>query len=31
VHAPSSAGQVRVERLESTYWAPRFLEARRLR
>jgi cell wall-associated NlpC family hydrolase len=30
VHAPSSAGQVRVERLGSSYWAPRFLEARRL-
>jgi cell wall-associated NlpC family hydrolase len=30
VHAPSSAGQVRVERLGSTYWAPRFLEARRV-
>jgi cell wall-associated NlpC family hydrolase len=30
VHAPSSAGEVRVERLRSTYWAPRFLEARRL-
>ena len=30
VHAPSSAGQVRVERLGSTYWAPRFVGARRL-
>jgi cell wall-associated NlpC family hydrolase len=30
VHAPSGAGQVRVERLASTYWAPRFLEARRI-
>jgi cell wall-associated NlpC family hydrolase len=30
VHAPSGAGQVRVERLGSTYWAPRFLEARRV-
>jgi cell wall-associated NlpC family hydrolase len=30
VHAPSSAGQVRVERLGSSYWAPRFVEARRL-
>ncbi len=30
VHAPSSAGQVRVERLGSTYGAPRFVEARRL-
>jgi peptidoglycan DL-endopeptidase CwlO len=31
VHAPSGAGQVRVERLGSSYWAPRFVEARRLR
>lgn len=31
VHAPSSSGEVRVERLASTYWAPRFLEARRVR
>jgi cell wall-associated NlpC family hydrolase len=31
VHAPSSAGQVRVEQLGSTYWAPRFIEARRIR
>ena len=30
VHAPSTAGQVRVERLGSTYWAPRFLGARRV-
>jgi cell wall-associated NlpC family hydrolase len=30
VHAPSSAGQVRVERLGSSYWAPRFLQARRI-
>jgi cell wall-associated NlpC family hydrolase len=30
VHAPSTAGQVRVERLVSSYWAPRFLEARRV-
>jgi peptidoglycan DL-endopeptidase CwlO len=30
VHAPSTAGQVRVERLGSTYWSPRFLEARRV-
>jgi cell wall-associated NlpC family hydrolase len=30
VHAPSSTGVVRVERLSSTYWAPRFLAARRL-
>lgn len=31
VHAPSSAGQVRVERLGSSYWAPRFVGARRVR
>jgi cell wall-associated NlpC family hydrolase len=30
VHAPSSAGVVRVEHLGSTYWSPRFLGARRL-
>lgn len=30
VHAPSTAGQVRVERLGSSYWAPRFLGARRM-
>ncbi len=30
VHAPSSAGEVRVERLGSTYWAPRFVGARRM-
>jgi len=30
VHAPSSVGQVRVERLGSSYWAPRLVEARRL-
>jgi cell wall-associated NlpC family hydrolase len=30
VHAPSSTGVVRVEHLTSTYWAPRFLAARRL-
>jgi cell wall-associated NlpC family hydrolase len=30
VHAPSTAGQVRVERLGSSYWSPRFLEARRV-
>ena len=30
VHAPSSTGEVRVERLASTYWAPRFLGARRV-
>lgn len=30
VHAPSSQGLVRVERLSSSYWAPRFIGARRL-
>jgi cell wall-associated NlpC family hydrolase len=30
VHAPSSTGVVRVEHLSSTYWAPRFLAAKRL-
>ena len=29
VHAPSSRGEVRVERLGSNYWAPRFAGARR--
>lgn len=29
VHAPSSRGEVRVERLGSTYWAPRFAGAKR--
>lgn len=29
VHAPSSRGEVRVERLTSTYWQPRFAGARR--
>jgi len=30
VHAPSSRGVVRVERFTATYWAARFLGARRL-
>ena len=30
VHAPSSTGVVRVERLRSSYWSPRFLGARRV-
>ena len=30
VHAPSSTGVVRVERLASSYWAPRFVGARRV-
>jgi peptidoglycan endopeptidase LytE len=30
VHAPSTSGEVRVERLGTTYWTRRFLGARRL-
>ena len=30
VHAPSSTGVVRVERLSSKYWAERFLAAKRV-
>ena len=30
VHAPSSTGVVRVERASSTYWAQRFIAARRV-
>jgi peptidoglycan DL-endopeptidase CwlO len=30
VHAPSGPGQVRVERLSATYWASRFVGARRV-
>jgi cell wall-associated NlpC family hydrolase len=30
VHAPSSTGVVRVERLSATYWSARFLGARRI-
>jgi cell wall-associated NlpC family hydrolase len=30
VHAPSSTGQVRVERLSAPYWATRFVGARRI-
>jgi cell wall-associated NlpC family hydrolase len=30
VHAPSGAGQVRVERLSAAYWASRFVGARRV-
>ena len=30
VHAPSSAGEVRVERLGASYWAGRFVGARRI-
>lgn len=30
VHAPSSTGVVRVERLRSSYWSQRFIGARRL-
>ena len=31
VHAPSARGEVRVERLGSSYWRPRFAGARRVR
>jgi cell wall-associated NlpC family hydrolase len=31
VHAPSTRGIVRVERLSSSYWGPRFVGARRVR
>lgn len=31
VHAPSSTGVVRVERLSSSYWSQRFVGARRIR
>ena len=30
VHAPSSSGVVRVEKLTSSYWATRFVGARRV-
>jgi peptidoglycan DL-endopeptidase CwlO len=30
VHAPSSAGVVRVEHLSASYWAQRFIGARRV-
>ena len=30
IHAPSSAGVVRVERLRASYWAQRFIAARRV-
>ena len=30
VHAPSSVGVVRVERVSSTYWSQRFVGARRV-
>ena len=30
VHAPSSSGEVRVERLSASYWATRFVGARRI-
>jgi cell wall-associated NlpC family hydrolase len=31
VHAPSTSGVVRVEHLSSSYWAPRFLGAHRIK
>ena len=31
VHAPSARGEVRVERMGSGYWGPRFVGARRIR
>jgi len=30
VHAPTAAGVVRVETLESAYWGPRYVGARRI-
>jgi cell wall-associated NlpC family hydrolase len=30
VHAPSSGGTVRLDHLDSAYWKPRFLGARRV-
>ena len=30
IHAPSSRGEVRVERLDSSYWAERYVGARRV-
>jgi len=30
VHAPSSQGEVRVERVGSSYWSPRLVDARRI-
>jgi len=30
VHAPSSTGEVRVERLSAAYWSTRFVGARRV-
>ncbi len=31
VHAPSSRGEVRVERISAPYWSSRYVGARRLR
>jgi len=30
IHAPSSTGEVRVERMSASYWATRFVGARRV-
>jgi len=30
IHAPSGAGEVRVERMSAAYWATRFVGARRV-
>ena len=30
VHAPSAGGTVRLERIDSPYWAARYTEARRI-
>jgi cell wall-associated NlpC family hydrolase len=30
VHAPSSSGDVRVERISARYWSSRFVGARRM-
>jgi cell wall-associated NlpC family hydrolase len=30
IHAPSSTGEVRIERMSASYWATRFVGARRV-